>query len=372
MTSETEVRTTEPPWRRLTERWTLKNWFLLAALVASLLLLSWLLLSFGSIITDRIRVPDYYLFRRFGREILAGQGAYESGRLYYPLPTAIFVFVPLALLPEQVRWLWVAAPVLLLFLILGRDAVWALPFLPLLVHTKWGQLSGVLAIFYVWLNSENKRLSGVGAGLFCLKPQVAAIPVLWSLWRWCRDRDKERLLAFCGTLAFLCLPAFLLEPDWPIQWLRNARPFQPFVSPSVWGFFWGLRCLPRWFWLWVTLSVLAIAISAGLVMWRHRRELDLDKISTWGFLVNPFIFVYDQVLLLPTLKGKRNAIIMVTGLSYACMLVEGLVLGDGAGSFVLVPLTLLATWRWHTRPRTSSPTLDDSSARQVEAPPAPH
>jgi hypothetical protein len=329
-----------------------RRWFTLGALCVSLLLLYWLLRTFGAVLIDRVRLPDYHMFRQIGHDILAGKSAYHSGRLYYPLPTAIFVFVPLALLPEEAKWLWVAAPVIVLFLVLGRDAVWALPFVPLLVHTKWGQITGVLAIFYVWLKSENKWLSGASAALFCLKPHVAAIPVLWVLSRWCRERDKERLVAFLGTLALLVLPAFWLEPDWPLKWLGNARPFQANVAPSLWGLLWGLSSIRDRPSLWFSAFLLGAAVSGWWFIWRRRQEMDADRINTWAFVVNPLLFVYDQVLLLSSLKGKRNAVIMVTCLSYVCMLAEGLLVGGSAGTFVLIPLALLGTWRWHTLVKT--------------------
>src|SRR5438045_1633210 len=45
---------------------------------------------------------DYWQFTQMGQAVLAGQDPAAPGR-YYPLPTVLWVFVPLALLPDWVR-----------------------------------------------------------------------------------------------------------------------------------------------------------------------------------------------------------------------------------------------------------------------------
>jgi hypothetical protein len=188
--------------------------------------------------------------------------------------------------------------------------VGAFAFRPVLVTVRNGQLGALLLILVVlalrmW---ENGRwlLGGVVLGLILVKPNVGApVGCLITAWAVLTGRWKAALGFALAVAAILAL-GWLQDPGWVGKYLevlgRKAGATLGF-APSLWGWV-GLACRDVRGCL-VPSGLLATALLIGLALAHfgiRRRDLETDlAIATAvpvALLVTPYMWAYDQVLLL--------------------------------------------------------------------------
>jgi hypothetical protein len=251
---------------------------------------------------------------------------------YYPLWTGL-LFVPLGLLPlsgAAAIWQTLNQMMFLAALgsiaagmnwrpslpILGLMALSSLAFHPALVTFLNGQLSilmlFLLAVIYGLMSMKggNAIWMAVGAllALMMVKPQLAltTMPAFLALLVL-----RRRWMAIMGFALFAVIMAGaseLLVPGWFGDWARD-RAQQVVASraaPSVWGI--AHDVLPRsWVPLGGTASIFSLVWLATL-WWRHRQSDQIGFLLAMtvivGQFVTPFLWVYDQtVLLFPFVVG---------------------------------------------------------------------
>ena len=245
---------------------------------------------------------------------------------YYPLWTGAF-FAPLGLLPF--RWaaaVWQTLNQVMLLAAIGLAFAgldWrpsprqllliialCLLYHPTMVAFLDGQISILIlliltASFYL-LQPQGNRVAEAAAGgllaLTLLKPQLVFLVLPVILIHLLLRRRWAGVLGFAGTFAVMLNVTWLLSPGWIGSWLsdRGEQMVSSQLVPSVWGvahdlwpsgwlFLGGAACIVLLAWL-------------GTVWRRCHRSHSLGGLITMaivvGQLVAPFMWVYDQVLLL--------------------------------------------------------------------------
>jgi hypothetical protein len=304
-----------------------------------LVLLVWLVFVYQGSLLKAWRNEDYFYFQNSARAFLNDESPYAEWRLPYPLYTLLWLFIPLTL-GDWTRWLWVFAPIIFLHLVLGRKAVVLWLFYPTLVHLRYGQVDGWLLVPIAWLLDGQNNLGSVGAALMLLKPQSAWALVAHRLIQWGRHFNWKPL-AVCGSAAIiLIVPAFLIRPSWVGEWL-NAVMAYPWVDETLTVDVSHLqRCQNTTIWGWACFGsvgmILAIleGLLAGFLWWRSR----FTPASTFlmGMVVSPFLFIYSQILIAPTLKTWRECIMLVL-ISWVAVAID-LAVGGWGGAYSIIPL----------------------------------
>ena len=244
-------------------------------------------------------------------------------------PQVGLFFVPFAWLPFQTAaWIWVAVCLALFFacvLLVWRCcpalrsysrlvAIAAIAFPPLFHFFVRGQISVLLlACFtaaFLALHAQHDWLAGMALGLLIFKPQfLLAIPLVLLLsgaWR-----------VFCGLVLSAAAQLVVIELYFgsvvmrtyldmlwhTSRWIGAAElglaPIQMHSLRSFW------TLLLHWpkaaFALYAVSSCCAIAIAASIVKSARPLALRFSALVLAAVLVNPHLFVYDLLVLVPVL-----------------------------------------------------------------------
>lgn len=302
-----------------------------ALLVLGVLVLLGLLASQFTRVMRAWPSEDYRYFRSSAEMLLSGISPYSRPKLFYPLYTVFWLFLPLTL-GDWTRWLWMLAPVAFLHLTLGRKAILLWPFYPLLVHLRFGQVDGWLILPLIAMLRNWKRAAPIGAALSLFKPQSAWSLLLYRLWQWVRARSWPELAVFAATAFILIAPSFILMPNWVPEWFASVRAHPPeqCQNATIWG--WSCFGTP---WL-------ALALLEGLFALFLLRATDDQSgaIFLFGVLITPILYSYDYVLVATTVKSWRETALL-TAISWLAVGIDVLAGGWG-GAYSLIPLAALA------------------------------
>lgn len=281
---------------------------------------------------------DYGNYLKMGNAIRQGESPYGPDR-YYPLPTMLWIFAPLSLMPEWFKLIWALLPfvfVLLLFRL--RGVLWFL-FPPLWFVVTDAMFDAWLLFPFAWLLENRPIWAGVGAAVLLFKPHVTLFVVGYMLWRWLVTRDWRNLKSFAGAMAVLWLPSFVVNPFWVGQMLTvlGTRADQismlPLLTSSLWS----------WWWLdgWARLMFVVLLLASGVLFWRaFRRDTQrAAAIQLLALLLNPVMLASNLMMVLPMVRarGAIVAIVIAALLAYAL----DRAMGAFGGGYALVALVAL-------------------------------
>lgn len=281
---------------------------------------------------------DYGNYVEMGRALRLGQNPYGEHR-YYPLPTALWVFVPLSLLPDWFRLVWVLSPVILIVIIHRADGLLFLLFPPLWFAIGDGMLDGWLLLPLYWLLTNRPGWAGVGGALLLLKPQLALLLVIYRVGDWFIRRDMKNLHPFFLVLAVLFVPSFLIDPNWISQMLAvlpgrlsQSVDLGSQLTVSLWSWWYAGD------WGRVGFALIVVAITLCVRQHWKRASARAALIEIVNLLVMIVILASSLIMLIPTLRG-RKAIVVLIGVSWAAYLLSQLI--GSAAPWTLLPLTAL-------------------------------
>jgi hypothetical protein len=311
---------------------------------------------------------DYLNYMQMGQAVL--QGRDPAGPFgYYPLPTAIWLFAPLALLPDWFRLIWTLIPFASLLHLFGRRALMLFLFAPLWVALGQGAMDAQLLIPIAWLMLDGLVLAPIGAVLLLLKPQLAALAVAYMVVRWVATRQWRKVGIFLAGIAILTIPAFVFEPAWPLRFLqmlplRTTENFDvmPLMTSSLWSW-WNLDNPLR-------IAAVGLLLAAGLLFVRAiRQETNRPAaLIALGLLLGPIFYSSSVVAILPALRTMKQ-IAIVTGLSLLAFAVDQAA-GTFGGFYALLPLAVL--WFACVDRTSTSRREDESISRKPTAMDACH
>lgn len=251
---------------------------------------------------------DYETFMEIGRRLLDHQEVYVENS-YYPLPY-VFVFSFFVLLPKPFSLvLWLSLPVLVALWI-SKGKPWVLLYAPLFSHFVGGQSSlvALLGFWGYWMKrSENSAFGGIFLSFTLLKPQLAIIPLCFAFANWirviiCQRRIPKQAIGMLSASTLLILPSFVWMPDWPVQWLASPRPL---FQRAIVGLF------PRLCLFLIPDQNLVIIMSFALLLigvtifYFWNRQVPLDLLMVWSFVVSPLVHDYDLIQLIPVLEKRK-------------------------------------------------------------------
>lgn len=252
---------------------------------------------------------DYETFMEIGKRLLDHQEVYIENS-YYPLPY-VLIFSFFALLPKPLSLiLWLSLPVLVALWI-SKGKPWVLLYAPLFSHFVGGQ-SSMVALLGFWgyrmKQSENSALGGVFLSLTLLKPHLAIIPLGFAFADWMmvvirQRRMPNQAIGWLSASTLLILPAFVLNPDWPARWLASPRPLFERAMAGL---------LPRLCLVVMPVqNVAIIGISFAFLLigvaifYLWNRQVALDLLMVWSFVVSPLVHDYDLIQLIPVLEKRK-------------------------------------------------------------------
>ncbi|MBM3129819.1 MAG: DUF2029 domain-containing protein [Chloroflexi bacterium] len=280
---------------------------------------------------------DIDIFVSAAAAILQGSDPYAltNFEVFYPLPF-FFLFIPFVPLPPSVvHAVWTGLQVVILVVVLRRRALIAVWSIPVLATLLFGQAGIVMLGLFTRL--RNSRAGGVALAFIALKPILVLLLVPWMLWQWWQ-RDRRQIVWFVVVLGVLILGSFVVQPDWVVRFLaRTGERARVGIVASLWGW---LAVFPAPTWL-----LSAVLVTVGLVIWAWRQN-DFDCIATVGFLINPFIFSYDLLLLLDVLR-KQTYVIGFVVISWFAFAISAMQSNDRAGA--LLTLATLGVLLWGKR-----------------------
>lgn len=293
------------------------------------------LIAFAPYFLER-PLNDYAIYARWGSA--ARSGIWNPPEQYnpYPLPTTLWIFVPLSLLPDWFKVVWTIGPYLILLYLYGKPGLIWWVFYPMMVQGGVGQMDAWLLLPLAWVLDRRPWLAGIGAVLLLFKPQIAWLTVLAAFVLWLVQRDKKNLGAFVITLAVLYIPAFVLDPLWFARMLQpmsvRAREFLlPTRGATIWGWWWhgdwAVWLIPLW-------VLLAIVLAARVI-----KPKPLHTAQLVNLLITPVLYASNLSMLIPTIRRTRD-IILLTCVSWFGVLLDNLFGGFG-GVYILLPLTAL-------------------------------
>ena len=286
---------------------------------------------------------DFFTFWLGGRMIASGEDPYaeqqwlanhdrygstwyENPIYPYPLPLT-YLFIPLGLLPLRyaaVMWVWLSEIMIListwlLMLIekVPRQARYILPVLaglvlwrPVQVTLRNGQLGAwllllIVLVIYLW-NRRRWFSGGLLLALTALKPTIG-LPLigLTGLWLFVR-RVWKAILGIILMIGGLFIVGWLRDPQWisKMLWIGSRKLATVWgYNPTTWGMG-GVVCnnaMPCTLYVGAGLS-LVLVLAALLALLRHARERKpafvVSIIVPVVVLVTPYLWVYDQILLI--------------------------------------------------------------------------
>lgn len=297
------------------------NYFLVAIAGASLIVLVVEFILVAPRALEAWHPYDYGLYLEMGTA--ARQGINPVGpRHYYPLPTILWLFVPLSLMPDWFRLVWVILPFIFILRLFRRSSLWLLFFTPLWFAVGDAMIDPWLIVPVTWVSENRPTRAALGAVLLLMKPQIALLLVVYRLGYWVYTRDKRNLLTFILALAIFCLPAFVFDPLW-ISHLLNVLPQRasestagiPLATSTLWAW-WYLGGIGIW--IFVALTV-AFAIQSWRAWSHESQRAALFQILNQAFV--PVLFASNLVTLLPFMR-HRKILPFIVFLSLGAMLLD--------------------------------------------------
>lgn len=276
------------------------------------------------------RPYDYDLYISWGTALRNGTVTYS-----YPLPSIIWVFMPLSFLPDDFKLLWAAAPFIFVLFLFKRTAPVLWLYFPLLVQTAYGQLDGWTIMPLYWLVQDRPRLGPLGAVLLLIKPTLAPFTIAYVLYHWVRSRRWQSLFWFGGILGIYLLPAFIIEPNWVVNFALQIpiRATESNMIPrgaSIWAWWWHGGITPYLF----PLIMLAVVALALLIVHRSRNHLPLIQLI--GLIMNPFLYASNFTSIIPLLSSSSE-VFAITLASWIAVGVDIWANGWG-GAYTFIPL----------------------------------
>lgn len=190
----------------------------------------------------------------------------------YPFPLMVLL-APISRLPlDTAAIVWIAVCLITLVLVLRRNSLYWMLFVPFLQGIFLGQIDPFFLPIY-----RSKR-PAVWA-LLSLKPQLLllALPKIFA--------SRRNAVEFAAATLGLHIPFLLLRPRWPLEWLDFIAHYQNRVAEITQSTVSGQIVLSWW-----VLPFAALLI--GLVLWRRR------NLEGATFLINPLLLPYDYTLLI--------------------------------------------------------------------------
>lgn len=278
---------------------------------------------------------DYYsYFVPWGQAARLGHYNYR-----YPLATLIWVFVPLSALPDWFAIFWFAVPFASIIYIFRRKGLVLWLFWPVLLQANSGQLDGWLLMPLYWVCNERPLLSELSCALLTLKPQLAFLVVPFTLWQWFARRKWKSLLTFATAFAVLYIPAFFLDPVWPLEMVpelvtRSGESILPSRGVSLW---WWRTDNP-----WATSALFLFIGLVAVLFVRAFRQIDLQRKAVYllGLLVMPVLYAVSYITVIPTLANNRRHLLAITLVSWTALFLDIVFHGWG-GAYVLIPVAVL-------------------------------
>ncbi len=281
---------------------------------------------------------DYGNYVKMGLDVREGRNPYGPDR-YYPLPTMLWIFVPLSLMPAWFALPWVIVPFVFILILFRGQGAWFFLFPPLWFVVSDAMFDGWLLLPLAWLLANRPIWAGVGAALLLFKPHVTVLVVGYMLWRWVIARDWKNLKTFSAAMALLWLPSFIVNPGWLWQMLEvlQTRTEQisilPLLTASIWS----------WAWLggMAQTIFLAVLMATGVLFWRAARD-ESSRAAAFqlvGLLLNPVMLASNLILVLPTVRG-RNQIVGIVFVALGGYALDR-ALGAFGGGYALVSLFAL-------------------------------
>lgn len=285
----------------------------------------------------------------------------------YPLPLATLL-APLGLLSlydSFVVWVFTSGLLVLVTCawLLAQEKTphyyaYALPLLigailfrPTLVTFHDGQL-GALWLFLIGCTAVlwsrgNWFIGGLSLGMLALKPSLG-LPLLALVGLWLVFRRRVTALAGLAVCGFgLGLIGYLRDSNWPGDFLKTSNQKLSGVfgaSPSLWGFS-GAICQYQERCTWA-LGGLVVVFFVGLMityLWAMRDKMEpllvLGIASAAAVLITPYIWAYDQILVLVTVIAAMIMAIR-TGAPYLITASYPILLAALSAVLVLVALQL--------------------------------
>lgn len=281
---------------------------------------------------------DYGNYLRMGRDVRAGDNPYGTDR-YYPLPTMLWIFVPLSLMPDWFKIVWIFFAFVFVLMLLRGDGVLAFLYPPFWFIVTDAMFDAWLLFPLAWVFANRPILAGLGAAFLLFKPHVTFLAVAYIVGHWLATRDWNNLKVFALTMGALWLPSFIVNPRWVWQmWevlsLRaNQVALLPLLTTSLWS----------WWWLggFATIIFGALVLIGAMLFVRALRHASqrAAAFQTLGLLVNPVILASNLILILPMLRGRRQ-ILSVVMLGWFALILDKVLNGFGGG-YVLIPLAAL-------------------------------
>ncbi len=294
---------------------------------------------------------DYGRYVAMGNALRADPHSYGARPIdtWYPLPAQLWVFVPLSLMPDWFRLIWVLFPLAYILRRLGAAALFLFLFPPLWFAVGDGMIDLWLIVPLVWMLENRPGFAGLGVVLTFVKPQVTLLAALYLLARWIVARDRRNLLAFGGALIVFCLPAFILQPDWILKMLaalperagEGGAQIQLLIA-SVWAW-WRIGGLGY-------LIFGAFALALAILFWRafRRARVRVGAVQLLNLALMPVLYAGSAVTVIPLFRKPRELIALVLAALGAYWLDRAL--GGFGGGYALVPLVAL-----HFLSRDSAP-----------------
>lgn len=320
------------------ERYRIIYLLLFVALLVLIVEAIWLV----PVVLQRWHPFDYGLYVEMGAQLLRGDNPYGAYH-YWPLYTILWVFGPLALLPDWFALVWVIVPLVSLIIIHQRDGLILFLFTPLWWVIAHGQIDGVLLLPAYWLLQDTVTWAGIGVVLLLTKPQLAPLAIAGRFFQWVlkpTDKPKQQIKVFLLSLSILVIPSFVLWPTWPWEWLKvlpmraaETTTIYPGGTASVWSW-WSLG----WWGKGWAIILIVLGIWLFLRAWKVGNRIPALLLAT--LFITPFLYASNLFIAAAALRGRRQ-IELVTALSLFAFLVH-LMTDQFAGTFALV--TLLILW----------------------------
>jgi hypothetical protein len=293
--------------------------------------------------------------QREARRQLVGAVPAESNAvlLYFLPPPLLLMVLPLTCFsPRTANALWIGAQVVIVWpcclLLLRRyasrrawllTAAWSLPWFPMLVCLKFGQLSVALLLAFLGLHhalvKKHNVVGGLWLALLTIKPPLLVLPLLLAAYlrRW-KMLAAALLVVTAAYVVVLTMFGTQLLPEY-VSSVAAASRIQTTAQ----------------FWRTSTYSVAGLADRSGVVRWPVLGVLDLAVLAVWmrilgrrglfsasfcmptaSILISPHVFVYDLVVCLsavPLLAGMPPGVGLVLAiLGFVLPVVTHLVVSD--------------------------------------------
>jgi Glycosyltransferase family 87 len=197
-------------------------------------------------------------------------------------------------------------------------SAFAVAFYPFILTLSYGQISifllGSLIGFFVFAQSQSNRdcvMSGIILSVTLCKPHLLVLCYVALFVRAIRQR-RERLMVLGLLIGVCCLTGITLSANmsiWSYYWQAIKAPPYQWLTPTLGAWFqFLLKNHPSWS-RYLPL-VCAIPVVAVLSLFeKGKTEILILRIVPFSLFLAPYGWVYDQILLLPTLTVEVMAIL---------------------------------------------------------------